>query len=38
MKFEGKFKIVFSAIRELMSPHTVPSKRIIGLGNKDENL
>lgn len=37
-KFEGKFKIVFSAIRELMSPNTVPRKRIIGLGKKDGNL
>jgi hypothetical protein len=32
---EGKFKLVFDAIRELMSNHAVPRKRIIGLGKKD---
>ena len=32
----GKFKLVFDAIRELMSTHAVPMKRIIGLGKKDE--
>lgn len=35
-RYEGKFKVVFDAIKELMSTHSVPRKRIIGL-NKDEN-
>ena len=35
-KYDGKFKTVFAAIRELMSDRTVPRKRIIGLGNPDE--
>jgi hypothetical protein len=30
-KYDHKFKIVFIAIRNLMSEHTVPRKRIIGL-------
>ncbi len=30
----GKFKVVFDAIRELMSSHAVPMKRIIGLAAK----
>ena len=37
-KYDGKFKQIFDAIRELMSTHSVPRKRIIGLGisnNKD---
>ena len=29
-------ELVFDAIRELMSTHAVPMKRIIGLGKKDE--
>ena len=33
-KYDGQFEIVFQAIRELMSTHAVPPKRIIGLGNK----
>ena len=28
---EGKFKVVFDAIKELMSAHSVPRKRVIGL-------
>lgn len=35
-KYDGKFKLVFEAIRELMSAHAVPRKRIIGLGNPDK--
>ena len=35
-KYDGQFEIVFGAIRELMSTHLVPAKRIIGLGNTDE--
>jgi len=35
IKFDGKFRIVFQAIQELMSERVVPRKRIIGLG-KDE--
>jgi len=31
-KSDRRFKIVFDAIREIMSKHAVPSKRIIGLG------
>jgi hypothetical protein len=31
IKFEGKFKMVFEAIRQLMSEHSIPRKRIIGL-------
>lgn len=34
LKYDGQFKMVFSAIREMMSAHTVPRKRIIGLGRK----
>jgi ORF6N domain len=30
-KYDGKLKIVFEAIRELMSTHAVPRKQIIGL-------
>jgi hypothetical protein len=30
-KYDSKFKIVFDAIRELMSHQSVPRKRIIGL-------
>ena len=35
-KYDGQFSAVFKAIRELMSTHAVPMKRIIGLGKKDE--
>lgn len=34
-KYDGKFKLVFEAIRELMSAHAIPRKRIIGLGSED---
>jgi hypothetical protein len=30
-KYDGKLKIVFEAIRELMSTHAVPRKQIVGL-------
>ena len=30
-KYDGKFRLVFDAIKELMSSHEVPRKRIIGL-------
>ena len=35
-KHDAKFQIVFNAIRELMSSHTIPRKRIIGLSQKEE--
>lgn len=35
-RYEGKFKVVFDAIKELMSTHSVPRKRIIGLGKEEE--
>jgi hypothetical protein len=34
-KYDGQFKMVFEAIRELVSNHSVPRKRIIALGKKD---
>jgi len=34
-KYDHKFKIVFTAIRKLMSDQAVPRKRVIGLGKKD---
>jgi phage regulator Rha-like protein len=33
-KYDHKLKVVFDAIRELMSTHSVPRKRIIGLGDQ----
>jgi hypothetical protein len=33
-KYDGKFRIVFDAIRELISEKSVPRKRIIGLEPK----
>lgn len=33
-KYDGQFKVVFQAIRELMSAHAIPRKRIIGLNPK----
>lgn len=33
-KYDHQFKSVFDAIREIMSTHSVPRKRIIGLGKK----
>jgi hypothetical protein len=35
-KYDGKFKMVFDAMRELMSVHSVPRSRVIGLARKDE--
>ena len=35
-RYDGKFKIVFEAIRKLMSAYVVPPKRVIGLSPKDE--
>lgn len=35
-KYDHKFKVVFTAIRKLMSEEAVPRKRIIGLGAKDD--
>jgi len=34
-KYDGQFQVVFEAIRELVSEHSVPRKRVIGLGKKD---
>jgi len=34
-KYDGRFKIVFEAVRELMSTRPVPRKRIIRLGESD---
>ncbi|MGK5082051.1 ORF6N domain-containing protein [Bdellovibrionota bacterium FG-1] len=34
-KYDGRFKVVFEAIRELISTRSVPRKRIIGLGEPD---
>lgn len=33
-KYDGQFKIVFDAIRELVSSQSVPRKRIVGLSKK----
>jgi hypothetical protein len=33
-KYDGQFKLVFDAIREILSSHPAPRKRIIGLGEK----
>jgi hypothetical protein len=30
-KYDGKFRLVFDAIKELLSTHAVPRKRVIGL-------
>lgn len=35
-RHDGELKIVFDAIRKLMSIRAVPHKRIAGLGNKDK--
>jgi hypothetical protein len=35
-KYDHQFKTIFDAIREIMSAHAVPRKRIIGFENKDE--
>jgi hypothetical protein len=34
-KYDEKFRVVFQAIRDLMSVRSVPRKRIIGLGDPD---
>jgi hypothetical protein len=36
-KYDGQFEVVFEAIRELMSIHSVPSKRIIALAPESES-
>lgn len=35
-KYDGQFEAVFEAIRELMSVHSVPPKRIIALGPESD--
>jgi hypothetical protein len=35
-KYDGQFQVVFEAIREIVSKHSVPRKRVIGLGKKNE--
>jgi DnaJ-domain-containing protein 1 len=35
LKYDRDFKSVFAAIRELMSNHSVPRKRIIGLSKEE---
>jgi hypothetical protein len=35
-KYDRQFRAVFDAIRELMSNHTVPRKRVIGLDRKQK--
>lgn len=35
-KYDRKFKIVFTAIKELMSEHAVPQKRVIGLDKSEQ--
>ncbi len=35
-KYDGQFEVVFETIRELMSNHAIPPKRIIGLGASDK--
>ena len=34
LKYDGQFKLVFDAIRELVSIQSIPRKRIIGLGRE----
>lgn len=36
VKYDGKFKLVFDAIRELMSHHAVPRKRVVGLADEEK--
>jgi hypothetical protein len=36
-KYDGRFKAVFDVIKEMMSAHTIPRKRIIRLGNDSKN-
>lgn len=35
-KYDKQFRVVFDAIRELMSEHSIPRKRVIGLGKRHE--
>lgn len=35
-QFDRKFKLVFDAIREMISGHSIPRKRIIGLQNQNK--
>lgn len=35
-KYDGQFEAVFEAIKELVSSHAIPPKRIIGLAKEDE--
>lgn len=35
-KYDQKFTMVFNAIRELMSTHAIPRKRILGLAEDEE--
>jgi hypothetical protein len=34
-KYDGQFRIVFQAVRELIGPHSVPAKRRIGFRTED---
>jgi len=36
LKYDGKFRIVFAAIKELMSSHAIPRKRVIALGESKD--
>lgn len=33
-KYDGQFKLVFEAIREILSDRSVPRRRVLGLGEK----
>lgn len=35
-RYEGKFKVIFNAIKDLMSEQSIPRKRIIGLSDETE--
>ena len=35
-KYDGQFKVVFDAIRELISTRSIPRKRIVGFGDEDK--
>lgn len=37
-KYDAKFKIVFDALRKLISTQAIPHKRVIGLGPRDPGL
>ena len=36
-KYDAQFRVVFDAIRELMTPDTVPKERRIGFGREGED-